>query len=94
MPKKQDIYIREIRELAKRFTPEEIDSCIAQQLQTGENVCEVTGPTDHVINELAKAHFVRNLMEKGTALSEAVRELARRIRLVQKGFKQDDPRQR
>jgi hypothetical protein len=89
MPDKRDIYIREIRELAKRFTPEEIDICIAQQLETGENVCRVTGPTDRVIDELAKAHLVRNLMEKGAPLNEAVRELARRIRLVQKGFKQD-----
>ena len=91
MPDRRDIYIREIRELAKRFRPEEIDSCIAQQIETGENVCDVTGSTERVIDELAKALFVRNLMENGTPLSEAVRELARRIRLVQRGFEQDAP---
>ncbi len=85
----QDIHIREIRELAKRFTPEEMETCIAHQLEKGENVCEVPGPTEHVINELAKAGFVRGLTDKGTPLMDAVRELARRIRLVQKGFKED-----
>ncbi len=83
---KQDIDIREIRELARRFTPDEIESCIAEQIQSGSNVCEVSGPTEQVINELAKAQFVRQMTDRGTPQMQAVRELARRIRLVQKGF--------
>jgi hypothetical protein len=86
---KQDIHIKEIRELAQRFTPEEIESCIKQQLQEGENICEIKGPAEHVIGELAKAQFVKELMEKGMSIIDAVRELARRIRLVQKGFKEE-----
>lgn len=81
--------IKEIRELAKKFTPEEIETCIKQQLQEGTNICEVTGPTERVIGELAKAEFVKELMGKGMSLTDAVRELARRIRLVQKGFKEE-----
>jgi hypothetical protein len=80
--------IKEIRELAKKFTPEEIETCIKQQLQEGTNICEVAGPTERVIGELAKAEFVKDLMGKGMSLTDAVRELARRIRLVQKGFKE------
>jgi hypothetical protein len=86
---KQDMDIKEIRELAKRFTPEEIETCIQQQLQEGTNICEVSGPTEHVIGELAKAEFVKELMGKGVSLTDAVRELAKRIRLVQKGFKEE-----
>ncbi len=86
--RREEIDIREIRELAKRFTPEEIDNCIIQHLEEGENVCEVTGSTEQVINELAKAGFVRGLVDKGTPLMDAVRDLARRIRLVQKGFEE------
>jgi len=86
---KQDIHIKEIRELAQRFTPEEIESCIKQQLQEGMNICEVTGPAEHVIGELARAGVVKELMEKGISLTDAVRELARRIRRVQKGFKEE-----
>jgi len=86
---KQDTDIKEIRELAKKFTPEEIENCIQQQLQEGTNICEVAGPTEYVIGELAKAEVVKELMEKGMSLTDAVRELARRIRLVQKGFKEN-----
>ena len=86
---RQDVDIKEIRELARRFTPEEIESCIHQQLQEGENICEVKGPTEYVIGELAKAGVVKKLMEKGMSITDAVRELARRIRLVQKGFKKE-----
>jgi hypothetical protein len=83
-----DIDVKEIRELAKKFSPEEIETCIKQQLEEGTNVCEITGPTEYVIGELAKAEFVKALMGKGMSLTDAVRELARRIRLVQKGFKE------
>jgi hypothetical protein len=30
--------IKEIRELAKKYSPEQIERCITQQLETGENV--------------------------------------------------------
>lgn len=86
---KQDVDIKEIRELANKFTPQEIESCIKQQLKEGENICEVKGPTEYVIGELAKAGVVKKLMEKGMSITDAVRELARRIRLVQKGFKEE-----
>jgi len=84
---RQEIYIKEIRELATRFTPEQIEGCIIQQIEEGTNICDVKGPTEHVINELSKAAFVRELMETGMTVNEAVRDLAKRIRLVQQGFK-------
>jgi len=31
--------IEEIRELARKFTQEQIDGCITQQIETGENIC-------------------------------------------------------
>jgi nucleoid-associated protein YejK len=78
--------IREIRELAAKFTPEQINSCITEQIETGENVCLMDESTEKVVSELSKAQFVRELVEQGTEMSEAIRELARRIRRVQKGF--------
>jgi len=86
---KQDAAIREVRELAKKFTPEEIESCIKQHLEEGTNICEVKGAIEKVIGELAKAQVVKELMEKGMSLTDAVRELARRVRFVQKGFKEE-----
>jgi hypothetical protein len=86
---KQRIHLKEIRELATRFTPEQIEGCIMQQIEEGTNSCDVKGPIEHVINELSKAEFVREMMEAGMTLNEAVRELAKRIRLVQMAFKEE-----
>ena len=86
---KQDVGIKEIRELAKRFSPEEIEACIKQHIEEGTNICEIKGEIEKVIGELAKAQFVKELMEKGMSVTDAVRDLARRIRLVQKGFKEE-----
>jgi len=80
MGEKYQIDIPEIKRLAKQFTPEQIDSCINQQLNEGSNVCDVRGATEYVINELSKAEFVRQMMDKGSSLTDAVRELAQRIR--------------
>ncbi|MEW6003449.1 MAG: hypothetical protein AB1638_12500 [Nitrospirota bacterium] len=81
------IDIKEIKEIAQRFTAEQIESCITQQVETGENVCVQTESAEKIINELSKAGVVRKLMEEGMSLADALRELARRIRLVQEGFK-------
>lgn len=88
MMEKQEIHIKEIKRLAKKFTPEQLENCIMQQLQEGTNICDISGTTEYVINELSKAEFVRDLMDSGMLMSEAVRELAKRIRLVQRAFKE------
>jgi hypothetical protein len=86
---RQEMHLKEIRELATRFTPEQIEGCIMQQIDEGTNICDISGTTEYVINELSKAGFVRDLMDKGMSMSNAVRELAKRIRLVQHGFKEE-----
>ena len=74
--------IKEIRELAKKFHPEQIEGCITQQLETGENVCLRGGSAEEMISELAKAQFIRSMMEKGMTLANSLRELARRMRAL------------
>jgi methyl coenzyme M reductase subunit D len=78
--------IEEIRELAGKFSPEQIEGCITQQIETGENIYLRDESTEKVVNELSKAQFVRELMAQGVGMPDAIRELARRIRRVQKGF--------
>jgi hypothetical protein len=85
---RQNLHLKEIRELAQRFTPQELEKCIAQQLEQGSNPCEPDGSTQEVINVLAKAEFVKDLINSGMSLPEAIRELGRRIRLVQDGFQE------
>jgi hypothetical protein len=82
-----DIDIKEIKELSKRFTPEQIEGCITQQVETGENICLRNESAEKIINELSKAGVIRDLTDEGMSLADALRELARRMRLVQKGFK-------
>jgi hypothetical protein len=76
------IDLREIRELARRFSPDQIENCIRQQMEAGTNVCLKNEATEVVIGELAKAEFVRDLMDKGLSQNDAFRELARRIRQI------------
>ncbi len=75
--------VKEIKELAGRYTPEQIENCISRQLKEGHNICLRDESTERIINELSKAGFVRKLMDEGMSLPEALRELARRIRQVQ-----------
>jgi hypothetical protein len=82
------IDIKQIKDIAKRFTPEQIEGCITQQIETGKNVCLTDETSEKIINELSKADVVRELMDQGMDLADALRELARRMRLVQSGFKQ------
>lgn len=83
---KQNINFKEIRYLSERFTPEQIESCIASQIERGDNKCEISGPTEEVINELVKAEFVRKKIAEGASQKDAIRELATRIRSLQQGF--------
>ncbi|HLC16513.1 MAG TPA: hypothetical protein VJL89_09845 [Thermodesulfovibrionia bacterium] len=80
---KQDLHLKEIRSLADKFSPNEINTCIEQQLKEGENICLIGKSPDEVINVLSKAEFVKSLMDDGLTLTESVRELARRIRSIQ-----------
>ncbi len=82
--------IKQIKEIAKRFTPEQIEGCITQQIETGENICLRNESTEKIITELSKAEFIRDLINKGISLADALRELARRMRLVQRGFKGEE----
>lgn len=73
--------IREVRELAKKFTAGQIEACLTEQISEGTNVCLTGSSPAAIINELSKADLVRTLMDKeGMTLADAVRELARRIR--------------
>ena len=78
-----DLHLAEIRALAQRFSPEELEACIREQLNEGANVCEPSGRTEEIVSVLAKAEYVKALMGKGATLPEAMRELGRRIRAMQ-----------
>jgi uncharacterized protein YoaH (UPF0181 family) len=82
--------VKQIKDLANRFTPEQIEGCITMQIQTGKNICLTDENSEKIINELSKAEVIRDLMDTGMSLADALRELARRIRLIQSGFKEEN----
>jgi uncharacterized protein YnzC (UPF0291/DUF896 family) len=78
--------IKEIKELANKFTPEQIEKCINETLQNGKpqtEGCNPSGDILEILNTLAKAQTVRELMEQGMTETQALRELARKIREIQ-----------
>ncbi len=78
------MHIKEIKELAKKFTPEQLENCITQAIENdGKSECYYGEDVLEVVNTLAKAQTVRQLMEQGMSEIEAIRELARKIRQVQ-----------
>lgn len=77
--------IKELKKLAKKFTPEQIEGCITQQIETGENICLKDQSAEKIINELSGAEYIKRLVEKGMSLADALRELARRMRQAQGG---------
>ncbi len=73
---------KELKRLAEKYSVGQLENCISQQLEKGENACEIVDETDTVIMELSKATVVRELMNSGMKFSEALRELGRRIRSI------------
>ncbi len=80
--------LRQIKDIAQRYTPEEIESCITQQVETGKNVCLSDERSERIVTQLSKAGVVRDFMNQGMSLADALRELARRMRLLQSGYKE------
>jgi cell fate (sporulation/competence/biofilm development) regulator YmcA (YheA/YmcA/DUF963 family) len=72
----------ELKKIAEKYSAEQLDACIRQQLEKGENACEVIEGADDVITDLSKAEVMRELMDQGMKFSDALRELGRRIRAV------------
>ena len=73
---------KELKNLVNKYSLQQLETCILQQLEKGENECNVVDPADDVVNELSKAEVVREMMDQGKSFSEALRELGRRIRDV------------
>lgn len=78
--------IKEIKELSMKFSPQQIEKCINETLKNGRPLtegCNPSGDIIEILNTLAKAQTVRELMEQGMSQVEAIREIAKKIREFQ-----------
>ncbi len=73
---------KELKKLIETFSADQLEACIRQQLEKGENACNIIDETDEIIATLSKAEVVREIMDEGRTFSDALRELGRRIRAV------------
>ena len=73
---------QDLKKIVDKYSPEQLEACIRQQLEKGKNACDVVDEADEVIASLSKAEVVRELTDQGMTFSEALRELGKRIRAV------------
>ena len=79
----KSVNIKEIRSLAVTYNADSLERCLQSQLVRGENVCRSGDDTGELVSLLAKAAFVRSVVDKeGVSVNEAVRVLGARMRRV------------
>lgn len=77
----KSVSIREIRRLAIADNADKLERCLDSQLNVGENDCLGGEETGEIVSLLAKAAFVRRVVDKeGVSVNEAVRVLGARMR--------------
>ena len=75
--------ISHIRALAQNFSAAELDHCLARQIEMQSNRCLVCADNVMSVDLLARAAWVRNLVEKtGVTPDQALRKLGHRMRRV------------
>jgi cell fate (sporulation/competence/biofilm development) regulator YmcA (YheA/YmcA/DUF963 family) len=73
---------QDLKKIVENYSPQQLEACIQQQLNKGENACNLIDNADEVMAALSKAEVVREFMDQGMSFSEALRELGRKIRAV------------
>lgn len=74
--------MKSLRFIANEYTSSQINQCINEQISDQANKCNIDGETADVVNALARAGVIRELIDNGLSLTEATRELGRRMRSV------------
>jgi hypothetical protein len=71
-----------VRQLVHKYTLEDLGQCMNEQISKASNACVNNGSRDDMLNALAKAGFVKQLMAQEWLLNQAMRELGRRMRAL------------
>ena len=74
--------IYQLRLLAEQFESAQLDSCLASQLANNCNQCIAHTDSETTVSLLAKASFIRKLVNDGYSLNGALREMGKRMRAL------------
>ena len=69
--------------LAQLYSRATLAQCLAQQIASGANHCQPQGSNEEILSLLAQAGVIAQLMEQGLDKIQALRELGRRMRVLQ-----------
>jgi hypothetical protein len=73
--------IKSIRELAQKYTAEELEACIEDEIGLMKNACYLGDSPEETVDSLSKASYIRQMMDReNLPLNEALRKLAQTIR--------------
>jgi hypothetical protein len=77
--------IQVVRELAEKYSHDELEKCIDQQIAKGTNPCHCCETTEETVNVLSKASWVKKQIEDENcqSVTDAIRKLAASMRAVQ-----------
>lgn len=74
--------LKAIRELAQKFSQEELNHFINELENTGRCECSTKEDPGDTMSDLLQALEVRKAVDGGLSLQEAVRDFSRRVRCV------------
>ena len=72
-----------VRELVTVFDKSRLDRCLNHSIENNPNSCVDMGENSDNVNILAKAVYIREKVDGGETVNNAIRELGRRMRQVQ-----------
>ena len=81
--------MKEVREMAEKYSHEELEQCITDQLKSGSNSCFTGSNVEETMNVLSKSSYIKQLVEEGKSESimDAIRKMAASIRSLQQNKK-------
>jgi hypothetical protein len=72
--------IKAIKELAQKYTAEELLKCADELENKGQCACSQKSEPGEAMSDVLQAYEVRKAVDEGTPLQEAVRDFSKRVR--------------
>ncbi|NBO37013.1 hypothetical protein EBU99_00315 [bacterium] len=74
--------IKALRELAQTYSVEQLNQCVNDLENKGSCSCSQKSDPFEIMTDLLQAIEVRQAMDNGSSLQDAVREFSKRVRAV------------